>query len=173
MYFVVPFSRLPSSLLARRARPKSPSLTRLAGPTRILLGLTSPWITLLECRKCQAGEAIDQHDAKLVEVHRLALGLRLEAAPHQFQDQPASRTDDIVDRDDVGVLQRGQQLGLLPVAGQLPRVGQELGVNLLDGHLAAQVAIAGAADRGKLALGDHVEDFVTVGVHRAINLPAP
>ncbi len=116
---------------------------------------------------------IDQHGAKLVEVHRADLGLRLEAAPHELQYQPASRTDHIVYREDVGVLQRRKQLGLLPVAGQLPRIGQVLGVNLLDGHLAPQVAIAGAADRGKLALGDHVEDFVTVGVHRAINLPAP
>ncbi len=63
------------------------------------------------------------------------------------------------------MLQRGQQLGLLPVAGQLPRIGKVLGVDLLDGHLAAQVAIAGAANRGKLALGDRIEDFVTVCVH--------
>ena len=59
------------------------------------------------------------------------------------------------------MLQGGQQLGFLPVAGQLPRVGQVLGVDLLDGHLAAQVAVAGAADRGELAGGDRVEYFVT------------
>ena len=68
-------------------------------------------------------------------------GHRLQAAAHQFQDQPAARADDIVNGDDIRVLQRGQQLGLLPIAGQLPWIGQELRVNLFDGHLAAQFAI--------------------------------
>ena len=42
MYLVVPFSRLPSSLLARRASPKSPSFTRPCASTSKLLGLMSP-----------------------------------------------------------------------------------------------------------------------------------
>ncbi len=68
------------------------------------------------------------------------------------------------------MLERGQQLGLLPVAGQLPLVGEKLLVDLLDGHLAAQLAVAGAVDHGEIAGGDRVDDFVTRGVHRVLPL---
>ena len=63
----------------------------------------------------------------------------------------------------LGCCKRGQQLGLLPVAGQLPLVGEKLLVDLLDGHLASQLAVAGAIDRGEIAAGDGVHDFVTRG----------
>ena len=59
------------------------------------------------------------------------------------------------------MLQRGEQLGLLPIAGQLPRIGQELLMHLLDGHLAPQFAVAGAIDRGEVARGYRVHKFVT------------
>ena len=122
--------------------------------------------------KMQAGQAIGQHQAKLIQVHRIAFGSRLETAPHQFQDNPTARADDVVDSDNVGMLQGGQQLGFLPVAGQLPLVGQVLGMDLLDGHLASQVAVAGTAHRGELAGGDRVENLVTqVRFHLALYSP--
>ena len=49
----------------------------------------------------------------------------------------------------LGCCKRGQQLRLLPVAGQLPLVGQKLLMDLLDGHLAPQLAVAGTIDRGE------------------------
>ena len=60
MYLVVPFSRLPPSLLARRASPKSPSFTRPCASTSRLLGLMSPWITPLAWRNCKRAQAARQ-----------------------------------------------------------------------------------------------------------------
>ena len=57
MYFAVPWTRLPVSLATRRARPKSPSLTRRRRSIIRLLGLTSPCTMPCECRNLSARRA--------------------------------------------------------------------------------------------------------------------
>ena len=118
--------------------------------------------------KVQRVERAGQGQSQKVQVDRFALGHLLHAAAHQFQDQPAARAHQVVDRQDVGVLQRGQELRLLPVAGQLPLVGQEVLMNLLDRDLAAQFAVPRARHRGEITTGDGFDDFVA-GVVRHEN----
>ena len=74
----------------------------------------------------QGLQTIEQRRAEVIEVDSLALALALQTAVHPFQHQPAARANDVVNRQHVGMRQRGQELGLLPIAGQLLLIGEKL-----------------------------------------------
>ena len=117
-------------------------------------------------QEVQRVQRVDQRESQKVDVDRLAVQLLLQAALHQLQNEPASLADDVVDRHDVGMFERGQQLGLLPIAFQLCRVVEILLMDLLDRHLAIELQIAGTIDRSEIALGDLVDNLISlVGLH--------
>ena len=109
----------------------------------------------------QRAEGTGQRYPQEVQVDRLALRGLLKAAPHQFHDQPAAGADDVVDGEDMRMLERGQQLGLLPVARQLSLVVEKLLMDLLDGDFATQLAVAAAIDGAEISHGDRIDNFVT------------
>ena len=114
----------------------------------------------------QGVERADESGAEDREVDRLAAGGIEQRTVHQFEHQPAAGPDDVVDREDVRVLQGREELRLAPESLQPPLVVHVLAVNLLDGHVAAQLAVAGAIDGGEIAIADQVQDFVAVsGLH--------
>ena len=109
----------------------------------------------------QGPQAVSQGGLEGSQVH-LSAGQSLgQSGLHQFHHQPAPFSVDVVDRDDVGVLQRCQQLGFLPVAVQLQSSAEELVADLLDGDLAAKFPVTGPVD-GRIASGtDGFELFVS------------
>ncbi len=135
-----------------------------------LLGLMSPWIDALGVQEPQGLQGVEQGDPQVIQVQRLSLRLVLEAAPHQLQHELPALPHEVVDRHHVRVFQRRQQLGLFPVAVQTFFLCQELGVDLLDGHFAPQLAVPPAVDRGEVSGGDLFQDFVTIGHPQRLSL---
>jgi hypothetical protein len=143
------------------SQPEIPQFHPALGVHQQIAGLHVAVDYAVGVEKLQRTEPGRQHGPQGVQVQRFALGPLLEAALHQLEDQPTPRPHDVVDRQDVWVLKRGQQLGLSPVSGQLLGVRQELLVDLLDGDLAAQLPVAGPQHGGEIAAGDRIQDFIS------------
>ena len=119
-------------------------------------------------QKLERPEGMGEGGAEGVEIHLASTGDAREVGLHQLHDQPAPIADQVVDGHDVGMLQAGQQLGFTPIPLELAGVGEILGVDLLDGDVAPQFAIATAVDGGEAAGGDLVDQFVAgVGLRAA------
>ena len=111
----------------------------------------------------QGLQRVIQREPQVLQVDGPAGQQLRQAAVHQFEDQPTTLPHEVVDRHDVRVLQRCQELGFLPIPIELPRISQELLVDLLDRHVATQFVVASAVHGGVIAAGDGLQNLVAPG----------
>ena len=107
----------------------------------------------------QRMQGVGKRHPQVVQVDRAAAEHRLETALHQLQHQPAAIPHDVVDHHDVRMFERREELGFLPVAFELLGILQELRMDLLDRHVAAQFAVPRLVDGGVVARRDLLDDF--------------
>jgi hypothetical protein len=112
------------------------------------------------------GERVGQGDRdpeRLPETHPLAGDEGVEGPAldqlHDDEVHPLGRLD-LVDRDDVGVVQLGGGTGLLLEAGPARRVGEPVGREDLDRHLAPEPRVPGAVDLPHPPGPEGLEDLV-------------
>ena len=79
----------------------------------------------------------------------------------QFHDQDGLAVGvlDAVDRSDVLVLERGEQLRLAIEAGQAIRIADEVGRQEFEGDVAIESGVAGAVDLAHAAAADQFQDL--------------
>ena len=109
----------------------------------------------------QGSERVGQGGLEGPQVH-LSSGESFGQRPlHQFHHQPPLLAIDVIDGDDIGVLQRGEELGFLPVPVHLQCAAGEFIAKLLDGNFTIEFAVTGPVDGGVTSRSDGFEQFVT------------
>ena len=133
------------------ASPKSATTGLPAASSRMLAGLMSRWTRPRVWAWCSASATVATSSADSPKGHpALTQPLRQVAALDVLGDDVAEAVvgaADVVDRDDVGVVELGEDLGLGQVGLDVLGAGDPLGVGHLDRHRPVEVVVLGQVDR--------------------------
>ena len=147
-----------------RAIPKSATFTRPSLESMMLPGFTSRW-TIPRAWAAERARATSaatraawRGGERAVAAHDRGQVLTVDEL--HDDERAVLVLAEVVDRDDVGVVERGGGQGLLAEAGAEVRIATVLGAEDLDRDVAIELGVVGAVDAGHAPLPEELHQSI-------------